>query len=67
MTPDNLSGMAVHVAARVMGHANPGEILVTSTTHPLTADSGLEYHERGPVELKGVPGSRTLYALRPSQ
>ena len=67
LTHDKLSGMAVHVAARVMGHANPGEILVTSTTHALTADSGPDYDERGPVELKGVPGSRTLYALRPSQ
>ena len=30
----------------------------------LTADGGLEFDDRGQFQLKGVPGSRTLYALR---
>ena len=64
-TRDNLSGMAVHVGARVLAQAGPGEVLVTSTTRDLTLDAGLEYDERGAVELKGVRGARVLYALRP--
>ena len=60
----NLTGMAVHVGARIMARAGPGEVLVTSTTRDLTLDAGLEYEGRGSVELKGVPGLRSLYALR---
>ena len=60
-----LSGMAVHIGARVLAQAGPGEVLVTSTVRDLTLDAGLEYDERGLFELKGVPGARTLYAARP--
>jgi class 3 adenylate cyclase len=64
-TVDDLSGMAVHVAARVMQQSGSGEVLVTSTTRDLTLDAGLVYEDRGKVELKGVPGARTLFlALR---
>jgi class 3 adenylate cyclase len=67
LTHDTLSGMAVHVAARVVGKAGAGEVLVTATTRDLTADAGLEFEDRGLAELKGVPGPRMLYALRPSR
>ncbi|MDQ2854450.1 MAG: adenylate/guanylate cyclase domain-containing protein [Chloroflexota bacterium] len=63
-TSNGLSGMAVHVGARVLAHAGPGDVLVTSSTRDLTLDAGIAYEERGAVELKGVPGARTLYALR---
>lgn len=59
----DLTGMAVHVGARVMATAGPGEVFVTSTTRDLTLDAGLEYEDRGSVKLKGVPGLRSLYAL----
>ena len=60
----SLTGMAVHVGARVMATAGPGEVLVTSITRDLTLDAGVDYEDRGTVELKGVPGLRSLYALR---
>ncbi|MEP7040194.1 MAG: adenylate/guanylate cyclase domain-containing protein [Chloroflexota bacterium] len=63
-TSNGLSGMAVHIGARVLAHAGTGEVLVTSSTRDLTLDAGIDYDERGAVELKGVPGARTLYALR---
>ena len=56
-------GIAVHVAARVAAQAGAGEILVTSTTSDLVAGSGLEFSDRGEIELKGV-GRRRLYATR---
>jgi class 3 adenylate cyclase len=62
---DQITGMAVHIGARVLAAAEPGEVLVTATTRDLTLDAGLAYDERGPVELKGVPGPRQLYRLRP--
>jgi class 3 adenylate cyclase len=37
---DRLAGMAVHVGARVMPEAGPGEILVTSIVKELTAGAG---------------------------
>jgi class 3 adenylate cyclase len=60
---DSVTGMAVHVGARVMALAGPGEILVTSTTRDLTIDSGFTFEEKGTYELKGVIGPRTLYTL----
>lgn len=60
----SLTGMAVHLAARVMDEADGGEVLVTASTRDLTLDAGLVYEDRGPFELKGVPRPRTLFALR---
>jgi pimeloyl-ACP methyl ester carboxylesterase len=54
---DGLSGIAVHVAARVSALAGPGEVLVTGTVRDLVAGSGLEFEDRGSHELKGVPGT----------
>jgi class 3 adenylate cyclase len=63
---DALSGLAVHIGARVLAHAGPGEIVVTATTRDLTVDSGFDYVSRGAVELRGVTGARELYTLRSS-
>lgn len=58
-----LRGLAVHLAARVMAAARDGGILVSSTVHDLVIGSGIEFAERGTHELKGVPGSWTLYEV----
>jgi class 3 adenylate cyclase len=60
---DKLAGVAVHIGARVAGQAGPGEILVSGTVHDLVAGSGLEFEDRGPAELKGVPGEWRLFAV----
>ena len=60
---NEVSGMAVHIGARVMALAGPGEVLVTSTTRDLTVDSGFSFEEKGTFELKGVTGARTVYAV----
>jgi class 3 adenylate cyclase len=39
----NLSGIAVHVGARVAAHAQPGEVLVSSTVKDLVAGSGISF------------------------
>jgi class 3 adenylate cyclase/pimeloyl-ACP methyl ester carboxylesterase len=56
-----LTGIAVHIGARVAGTAGPGEVLATSTVRDLAAGSGIRFVERGAHQLKGVPGSWTLY------
>jgi class 3 adenylate cyclase len=63
---DKIAGLAVNIGARVASHAGPGEVLVSSTVKDLVAGSGLEFEERGTVELKGVPGRWQIYAARPA-
>ena len=57
----DVSGVAVHAAARIMSLAAPGEILVSRTVTDLVAGSGLGFRERGDHELKGLPGRWQLY------
>jgi class 3 adenylate cyclase len=61
---EKVAGIAVAVGARVAAAAAAGEVLVSSTVKDLVAGSGLEFEERGTHELKGVPGSWWLYAVR---
>jgi class 3 adenylate cyclase/predicted esterase len=58
-----VGGIAVHIGARVAKHAQPGEVLVSSTVKDLVAGSGLRFRERGMAELKGVPEQWRLYAV----
>jgi class 3 adenylate cyclase len=62
---DKVSGLAVHIGARVAGAAGPGEVLVSSTVKDLVAGSGLQFRDRGIQTLKGVPGEWHLFALEP--
>jgi class 3 adenylate cyclase len=60
---DDLAGLAVHIAARVMADAAPGEVLVTSTVRDLIVGTGLRFIDRGQHELRGVPGEWRLFAV----
>jgi class 3 adenylate cyclase/pimeloyl-ACP methyl ester carboxylesterase len=60
---DDLSGIAVHIGARVSAMAGPGEVLVSRTVRDLVAGSGLEFEDRGPHKLKGVPEEWDIYAV----
>jgi class 3 adenylate cyclase len=57
-----LAGIAVHIAARVAGHAGPSEVLVSQTVKDLVAGSDLSLDDAGEHELKGVPGAWRLYS-----
>jgi class 3 adenylate cyclase/pimeloyl-ACP methyl ester carboxylesterase len=58
-----VAGIAVHTGARVASHAQPGEVLVSSTVKDLVAGSGITFSERATTELKGIPGEWHLYAV----
>jgi class 3 adenylate cyclase len=60
---DNVSGIAVHVAARVEALATPGEILVSRTVADLVAGSDHVLDDRGEHELKGVDGTWRVLAV----
>lgn len=58
---DDVTGLAVHIAARVMEQAQGGEVLVSRTVMDLTAGSDLSFDPAGSHTLKGVPGEFALY------
>jgi class 3 adenylate cyclase/alpha-beta hydrolase superfamily lysophospholipase len=60
---DDVAGVAVHIAARVVALADGGEVLVSGAVPPLVVGSGIEFTERGEYELKGVPGTWRLFAV----
>jgi class 3 adenylate cyclase len=59
-----IGGIAVHIGARVAAAANPGEVLASSTVKGLVAGSGFVFEDRGRHELKGIPGTWELFAVR---
>jgi class 3 adenylate cyclase len=59
---DDIGGVGVHIAARVVGHARGGELLASPAVPLLVAGSGTEFQDRGEHDLKGV-GRLRLYAV----
>lgn len=60
---DKLSGLAVHIGARIAAAAEAGEVLVSGTLRDLVAGSGLRFADRGTRPLKGVPGEWRVFAV----
>jgi class 3 adenylate cyclase len=60
-----LTGIAVHIGARVAGLAAPGELLVSSTVKDLVAGSGITFADRGLHTLKYLPEAWHLFAVAP--
>ena len=60
---NDIGGLAVHIAARILGHAGAGEILVSRTVRDLVVGSGTGFEDRGTVELRGVPDTWQLLAV----
>jgi class 3 adenylate cyclase len=60
---DDVGGIAVHIAARIMATAGPGEIVVSRTVADLVAGSEVVLQDRGSRRLKGVEGDWQLYGV----
>jgi class 3 adenylate cyclase len=60
---DDLSGMAVHIGARISACASPSQVLVSRTVRDLVVGSGLEFANGGTRTLKGIDGEWPVYAL----
>lgn len=58
-----ISGIAVHIAARIAAIAGPGEVVVSATVRDLAAGSRLNFDDRGARRLRGVPEEMRLYAM----
>lgn len=59
---EDVRGVAVHEAARIMAAGGPDEILVSDLTRTLMGASGLEFEDRGTHTLKGLEGEWRLAA-----
>jgi class 3 adenylate cyclase len=59
---EDIAGIAVNTAARIMSEAGPGETLVSRVVTDLVAGSGVSFSPREPRELKGLPGRWDLFA-----
>ena len=59
----DLTGIAVHIGARVAAIAGPGEVLASRTVRDLVAGSGIAFADRGDHHLKGVPDTWRLFAV----
>jgi class 3 adenylate cyclase len=59
----DVAGVGVHIAARVMAEAAPTEVLVSRTVRDLVVGSEFRFEDRGARQLKGVEGEWQLFAL----
>jgi class 3 adenylate cyclase len=57
----NISGITVFTGARIMGAAQPGEVLVSNTVKELVAGSGITFTDRGTHIFRGFPGEWRLF------
>jgi class 3 adenylate cyclase len=62
---EDIAGVAVNIAARISAIASADEVLVSRTVTDLVYGSGLEFEDRGLIELKGVPDAWHLFAASP--
>jgi pimeloyl-ACP methyl ester carboxylesterase len=60
---DDVSGIGVHLGARVGALAGTGEVLVSQTVKDLVAGSGIVFEDRGTHTLKGVPDEWRLFRV----
>ena len=63
LTQGDVRGLAVHAAARIMALAEPNGLWVSATVRDLVDGTGLDFHDAGLHDLKGIPGQRQLYSL----
>jgi class 3 adenylate cyclase len=59
----DVSGIAVHIAARVQAEARPGEMLVTRTVKDLVVGAEIPLVDRGLHGLKGIQDEWQLFAV----
>jgi class 3 adenylate cyclase len=58
---DDVAGIGVHIAARIVDIAQPGEVWVSRTVKDLIAGSGISLEDRGEYLLKGLDDSWKLF------
>ena len=60
----DLSGLAVHLASRLLAHAGQGEVVVSRTVKDILVGADFQFDDRGEVALRDIPGLWQIYAVR---
>jgi class 3 adenylate cyclase len=60
---NDVHGVAVHEAARILSTAAADEVLASAVTVQLAGEMDLVVEDRGEHELRGIDGPRRLYAV----
>jgi class 3 adenylate cyclase len=60
---DEVRGLAVHAAARVLSIAGAGEVVVSATTRDLAEGSNVTFVDAGRHVLKGLSGERQVFRV----
>jgi hypothetical protein len=63
---EDVTGIAVNIAARVMDKAGAGEVLMTRTLRDLTGGSEMAFASKGEYELKGLSEQFELFSPKVS-
>jgi len=61
---NDVGGIAVHIAARVLAKAGAGEVWISRTVKDLVAGSGIQLVDQGVFSLKGVPDEWYLFSVK---
>lgn len=61
---DDIAGVSVHLASRIIAQAHPSEMLVSSPVKDMCVGAHLSFEDCGEYELKGLPGRWRLYSVR---
>jgi class 3 adenylate cyclase len=64
MQAGDLSGLAVHLASRLLAYAGPGDVVVSRTVKDLLVGSDFKFADRGETALRDIPGLWQIYAVR---
>lgn len=60
---DDISGIAVHLAARLLAVASPGQIVASDVVRGLVAGSSIEFRSLGAHEFKGIPDTWQVHEV----
>jgi class 3 adenylate cyclase len=63
---EEIQGIAVHEASRIMSHAGPGEVLVSDLTRILARDPQMRFEDLGDFELRGMDETVRLHSVTES-
>jgi class 3 adenylate cyclase len=60
---DDITGVAVNLASRLMSVATAGDIVVSGTVRGLVAGSGIAFEHRGQHQFKGIQETWDVYRV----
>jgi class 3 adenylate cyclase len=59
----DLSGLAVHLASRLLDYAGQADVVVSRTVKDLLVGSHFTFEDRGEAALRDIPGRWQIFAI----